>query len=168
MDKNFAESLIRNANIAIMNGGGDQFYSIAANNYLINNFVPARPLEENFWPNELKNLLEKKRYQWPNVTESVYLASVNYLPFIRYDWLRFGYALIDGHLKKTAFFVNESGNAIDPIAFYSGYNPELYFGANITRANTESGCNSLEDLVQKRLKKNTHRPCYRPFIEFSY
>ena len=96
------------------------------------------PLDKQEWPTNFKNsYLQIEDMQWPQYTNYCYLMDILAPPFIPFLLLYFGYAVVEGVLIKTSFFVIQKmvnyqimpqGMVVDPLAEYHGIKPSFYVG----------------------------------------
>lgn len=116
-----------------------RFYSSDGHWYIEDNIYELMfPLEKERWPENFKNqYLEMEQMAWPQYTNYCYLMDIIAPPFIPYSLLHFGYAVVDGKLIKTTFFVVQTmvdyqispqGMVIDPLAEYHGIKASFYVG----------------------------------------
>ena len=123
--------------------GNQSFYSLQANIFLMNNCLDVLPpLSRDKWPDEFKDMIvshTKSSYSYVN--------SVLSPPFINLP-LYFGYAVINGELKKTSFFVLNDNQVIDPISVISRIKPDYYFGAPVNKIDLEVYLHTFNDPLE--------------------
>lgn len=105
------------------------------------------PLPESRWPDVYRDFYNhyiNSRYEWPKMTHSTYALDdcISKFPGLLY----FGYALCNGKIYPTAFFVHLDMTfkiegiddlfheewVFDPIALTSGKNPDCYLGVYVS------------------------------------
>jgi len=138
--------------------GSPKFYSHLVNNYLVDsNLKIMRPLAKENWPVEFTWITVSPETCWPAMTKDLYIRSVFGSPFISAP-LYFGYAVVSGELKRTAFYVsellfNQSNVVIDPLAYLNGVKPDYYLGCRVDKKDLEKylseGSDPLESLVSR-------------------
>jgi len=100
------------------------------------------PLEKERWPDKFNEhqYAQIDKMLWPGYTTYCYMMDVIAPPFIPYFLLHFGYAVVEGKLIRSAFFVVQSmvkyqewpqGMVIDPLAEHHGVKPSFYIGCAI-------------------------------------
>jgi len=135
--------------------GNQSFYSIQTNQFLMENCLDALlPLSEDKWPNELKDMIV-----FHTKTSYSYVNSILGPPFISLP-LYFGYAVVNGELKKTSFFVSVNNEVIDPISAMSKIKPSYYFGTTVNKTDLEvymcTFNDPLESFVNRRKASKPH------------
>ncbi|MEI6836018.1 MAG: hypothetical protein WCK59_04255 [Candidatus Falkowbacteria bacterium] len=151
--------LIREALKKAPKKGDQNFYSHLANNYLVNSDLKImRPLAKENWPVEFSWLSASPGLYWPVMTRSLYVRSIFDSPFIATP-LYFGYAVVSGELKRTAFYVaellfNQSQVVIDPLAYLNEVKPDYYLGCRVDKKDLEKylreNVDPLESLASRR------------------
>ncbi len=91
-------------------------------------------------------------------------------PFIPHSLLHFGYAIVDGKLVRSTFFVVQQmvnyqawpqGMVIDPLAIMNNIQPAFYVGCSVPKEDIESWMlhrkNPLEMYLERKSKKKSER-----------
>lgn len=142
--QNEVTDLMKTAYSLILNGNskGMEFYSQPTHRFLMAHgweiLIPT-PKEE--WPEIFEELQYNDQMPWPQMTTYCYVMDILNPPSIPWAMLYFGYAVHEGILTRTAFFVHQKivpyqpmpqGIVIDPLALQKGIEPDYYIGCPVT------------------------------------
>lgn len=140
--------------------GNQSFYSIRTNQFLMENCLDTLlSLSEYKWPDEFMYLVISNKE-----TSYSYINSVLSPPFISLP-LYFGYAVIDGQLKKTSFFVINDNQVIDPISVMNRVKPEYYFGSTVNKVDLEKYMVTFDDPLESFVNRIK---AVKPFSRYSH
>src|SRR3990172_7883989 len=100
------------------------------------------PMDKDKWPSHFQELgrLYDPQMTWPGFTTYRYVMETICPPFIPHSLLHFGYAVVEGKLIRSTFFVVQSmvkyqamsqGMVIDPLAENREITPSFYVGCPV-------------------------------------
>ena len=141
------------------------------------------PLDKEKWPSKFQeHYLEIQAMVWPQFTTYCYGMDVIAPPCVPLGLLHFGYAVVDGILIKTTFFVVQmmvdyqlwaQGMVIDPLAVYHGKMPQYYIGCPIPDTKfilewRRNGKHPLEGYVSQKNEKERSDRIYDSSMQAYY
>lgn len=166
------EKLLKDAEVHIFNKDekSQHFYNLPTHQYITKEgWELLFPLEKQNWPERFSNMernYDPELMTWPGFTTYCYTMDVAAPPSIPSVLLHFGYAIVDGKLVRSTFFVVQQmvgyqgwpqGMVIDPLAEIHGIQPAFYVGCNVPMEEIEHWMfnrrNPLETYVDRKNKE---------------
>lgn len=138
------------------------------------------PLEKEKWPKRFLNM--ERHYDshmtWPGYSTYCYMMDVLAPPLIPHILLHFGYAIVDGKLVRSTFFVVQQmvdyqewpqGMVIDPLAIMNNIQPTFYVGCSVPKEDIQNWMihrkNPLEMYLERKSKKEHEERLYDSYME---
>ncbi|HXK35363.1 MAG TPA: hypothetical protein VJ103_02585 [Candidatus Paceibacterota bacterium] len=120
-----------------------KFYNSETHHYIEKNgWELLFPMDKDQWPTNFQEMGRRydSQMSWPGFSTYCYLMDVIAPPFIPHISLHFGYAVVEGKLTRSTFFVVQGmvkyqlapqGMVIDPLADVHGAKPSFYVGCPV-------------------------------------
>lgn len=190
MKRNYEESEVRRKMYEELNSlmeegrriileDNNNLYNLQTHCYLTENAWEIMfPLKKESWPNKFNEFLADDNLPWPQGSTYSYAMSIICPPFINFNSLYFGYAVIAGKLIRTTFFainiiveyqVLPQSMVIDPLCLAHKIEPEYYIGCCVEKKDIEKFIfvkkNPLEVFVERKKEQEHKERLYDTYIE---
>ena len=159
-----------------------RFYNSETHYFIEKNILELLfPMDKEQWPTKFQEMGRNydPQMSWPGYATYCYLMDVIAPPCISFILLHFGYAVVEGKLIRSTFFVVQSmvnyqpwpqGMVIDPLADIHGVKPSFYVGCSVPNKKfienwMISRKNPLEVYVEEREEKEHKKDIWRSYME---